>query len=108
MLDALEFIRRFAMHVLPKGFVRIRHYGMLSNKVKPTAIPGISEQLQPGLNQVKNAELPSIKNEAAHNCPCCKKGLMQIMMHFDYRGPPPEILMRLEKTKNNYHLQPAV
>ena len=31
-LDALEFIRRFLLHVLPKGFVRIRHYGLLANR----------------------------------------------------------------------------
>jgi hypothetical protein len=30
-LDACEFIRRFLLHVLPDGFVRIRHYGLLSN-----------------------------------------------------------------------------
>jgi hypothetical protein len=30
-LDALEFIRRFLLHVLPHGFVRIRHYGLLAN-----------------------------------------------------------------------------
>ncbi len=30
-LNALEFIRRFLMHVLPRGFVRIRHYGFLAN-----------------------------------------------------------------------------
>ena len=30
-LDAIEFVRRFLMHVLPSGFVRIRHYGMLAN-----------------------------------------------------------------------------
>ena len=29
-----EFIRRFLMHVLPKGFVKIRHYGLLSNRTK--------------------------------------------------------------------------
>lgn len=28
-LTQSEFIRRFALHILPKGFVRIRHYGML-------------------------------------------------------------------------------
>jgi hypothetical protein len=33
-LDASEFIRRFAMHILPKGFVRIRHYGILSSTSK--------------------------------------------------------------------------
>ena len=33
-LGALEFIRRFLLHVLPKGFVRIRHYGFLANRVR--------------------------------------------------------------------------
>ncbi len=31
-LDILEFIRRFLLHVLPRGFVRIRHYGLLANR----------------------------------------------------------------------------
>ncbi len=30
-LDGVEFIRRFLMHVLPNGFMRIRHYGFLAN-----------------------------------------------------------------------------
>jgi len=33
-IRGVEFIRRFLMHVLPKGFIRIRHYGLLSNRVK--------------------------------------------------------------------------
>ena len=32
-LKAIEFIRRFLLHVLPAGFVRIRHYGFLANRV---------------------------------------------------------------------------
>ena len=32
-LKATEFIRRFLLHVLPSGFVRIRHYGFLANRV---------------------------------------------------------------------------
>ena len=32
-LKAIEFIRRFLLHVLPTGFVRIRHYGFLANRV---------------------------------------------------------------------------
>ena len=34
ILENEEFIRRFLMHVLPKGFVKIRHYGLLSNRTK--------------------------------------------------------------------------
>ena len=33
-LDAVEFLRRFFIHVLPKGFVRIRHFGLLSNRFR--------------------------------------------------------------------------
>jgi hypothetical protein len=32
-LMAIEFIRRFLLHILPAGFVRIRHYGFLANRV---------------------------------------------------------------------------
>lgn len=33
-LEAVEFVRRFLMHVIPSGFVRIRHYGLLSNRYR--------------------------------------------------------------------------
>jgi hypothetical protein len=38
-LDAVEFLRRFFLHVLPKGFVRIRHYGLLSNRFRKQLLP---------------------------------------------------------------------
>ena len=38
-LDTDEFIRRFLIHVLPSGFHRIRHYGLLSNKARTVALP---------------------------------------------------------------------
>jgi hypothetical protein len=37
-LDAWEFVRRFAMHIVPHRFVRIRHYGILSNRRKKEAL----------------------------------------------------------------------
>jgi hypothetical protein len=37
-LEPTEFIRRFLMHVLPKGFVKIRHYGIFSNRTKRVKI----------------------------------------------------------------------
>ena len=43
-LEAIEFVRRFLLHVLPSGFVRIRHYGLLANWVMPGeagAVPGV-------------------------------------------------------------------
>jgi len=37
-LSVFEFIRRFLMHVLPKGFFKIRHFGLLSNRNKKTKL----------------------------------------------------------------------
>ena len=38
-LKANEFLRRFFLHVLPRGFVRIRHYGLLSNRYRKQCLP---------------------------------------------------------------------
>ena len=38
-LDAEEFLRRFFLHVLPKGFVRIRRYGLLANRFRNRLLP---------------------------------------------------------------------
>ena len=40
-ISAVEFIRRFLLHSLPKGFVRIRHYGFLANRVRVTRLEQI-------------------------------------------------------------------
>ncbi|WP_307342206.1 IS91 family transposase, partial [Metabacillus malikii] len=37
-MKGIEFIRRFLMHILPKGFVKIRHYGLLANRNKKTKL----------------------------------------------------------------------
>jgi len=44
-LDEHEFIRRFLLHVLPKGFVRIRHYGLLANRTRKQKIERCRELL---------------------------------------------------------------
>jgi len=53
-----EFIRRFLIHVLPSGFHRIRHYGLLSNRASREVIPRIREYLQikPAPPQTKEPE----------------------------------------------------
>ena len=43
-LSAVEFIRRFLMHILPKGFMKVRHYGLLSNSVRGKKI-GLMKRL---------------------------------------------------------------
>ena len=47
-LHAHTFIKRFLMHVLPSGFVRIRHYGVLANRCKATTLPLCRQALGQG------------------------------------------------------------
>ena len=37
-IPAEEFLRRFLQHVLPKGFVKVRHYGLLANRERETKL----------------------------------------------------------------------
>jgi len=85
-LDALEFIRRFAMHILPKAFVRIRHYGILSSTTKAKCAVQIKEQLPKILKTQSNRPLPQAYNPK--ECPCCKKETMLAILRFNRRGPP--------------------
>ena len=70
----MEFIRRFSLHILPRGFVRIRHYGILSGTSKGVAIPVIRRQLLGEHNPLV--------------CPCCKKETMVTLQVLAKRGPP--------------------
>ena len=90
-LPAAEFIRRFAMHILPRGFVRIRHYGLLSNKIKESALSQIRGQLGQVNPVIITNEIIQINDlPAGYTCPCCKKGIMIRVLDFDFRGPPPQ------------------
>lgn len=75
-----------AMHILPKGFVRIRHYGILSSTSKTAYAVIIKEQL-PALPELKNAK-PKREIYNPLKCPCCKKETMQTLLRFNRRGPP--------------------
>jgi len=87
-LDAMEFIRRFSLHVLPKGFVRIRHYGICSSSAKIKSGEIIKAQLP---DPVQLPEPVSKAPPVIYNpkqCPCCKKETMERVMQFNRRGPP--------------------
>ncbi len=69
-LDAHEFIRRFLIHVLPKGFHRIRHYGLLASGVKADNLARARKLLDaaaPAPEPRGAASDPATPNP----CPCC-------------------------------------
>lgn len=89
-LEALEFIRRFTLHILPKGFVRIRHYGILSSTSKKVTLPEINLQLRQ-----RPQPAPEPRKLKAYNpkiCPCCKTETMVTIEILPKRGPPPAVL----------------
>ncbi len=82
-ITAVEFIRRFLLHSLPKRFVRIRHYGFLANRNRSanlTAIRqlmGLSEPLDKPVAPVE-VVMQQLTGIDITICPCCKKGKMQL------------------------------
>ena len=84
-LEAVEFIRRFLLHVLPRGFVRIRHYGFLSNRLrqKKLALARSLIEAQKPKTALEGGGEPSIDgkdqdgtSEHERRCASCKKGRM--------------------------------
>ena len=82
VLSHEEFIRRFAMHILPKRFVKIRHYGLLSSTWKREKLKILQQKLgiQPKEKLPPKAFQPK--------CSCCKVGNLVTIATFDLRGPP--------------------
>jgi Putative transposase/Transposase zinc-binding domain len=86
-LDVDEFIRRFLIHVLPKGFHRIRHYGLLAGSNRAETIADVREllNLDPSAAEETATEETSETDPAqllARPCPCCG-GRMFIIETFD-------------------------
>ena len=72
-LDAVEFIRRFLLHVLPSGFVKIRHFGFLSNRTPRVMVARCREFLPPW-----TAPQEMIQPYEAV-CPVCQVGHLHVI-----------------------------
>jgi Putative transposase/Transposase zinc-binding domain len=82
-LDAVEFLRRFMQHVLPAGFVRIRQFGFLANRVRKKKLELCRVLLsprQPALIDSPNGV--DAQGEDPHRCPTCKLGQMIVIELF--------------------------
>lgn len=74
-MPGVEFLRRFSMHILPKGFVKIRYYGILSNHFgKQTAMYRTSKE-NPEKESVQQ-RIQRLTGFDVYKCPYCKKGHM--------------------------------
>ena len=80
-LPAEAFLRRFLLHVLPRGFVRIRHYGLLANAVRRQRIAlcrnllGVPGKTAPPAPPESWVELLlRLTGKDVTRCPCCGDG----------------------------------
>jgi hypothetical protein len=94
-LAAVEFIRRFLLHVLPSSFVKIRYYGFMANRCRreklarcrellghgpPATAEGQPEQIVPTAEVTD--ETPKVR------CPVCQKGTMHIIRQLERQQGP--------------------
>jgi hypothetical protein len=88
-LDATEFIRRFLLHVLPAGFVKIRHFGLLANRNRRQALAMCRSHLHAVTSD--NSALLSEPQTSALNrsCPQCKCGTLHVVSRCSAAEMPP-------------------
>jgi len=104
-LDTHEFIRRFLMHVLPKGLHRIRHYGFLANATRAANIAKVRELLSvaPRMQEPESSQAPAADQACAspRPCPCCG-GRMLIIEFFEpgcepkHRPSPTPLVVKID------------
>jgi hypothetical protein len=97
-LGTAEFVRRFALHVLPERFVKIRHYGLLGNRGRDERLARARELLgvPPPAERKDAVEAPDAASvdKPAPRCPYCQRtGLVALG-----EVPPGSPLTRLDSS----------
>ena len=88
-----EFLRRFLLHLLPRGFMRIRNFGFLANRRRATLLPLCFRLLSSSEKQEPSAASPSTgETLSLWNCPVCG-GTMRVVERLSaaqllLRSPP--------------------
>jgi hypothetical protein len=84
-LEAVEFIRRFLLHVLPSGFVHIRHFGFLANCKRKeklalcrSLLPARRTDIEASAGSPSDGDSTTAE-EVSHRCPVCKTGRLIVI-----------------------------
>ena len=91
-LTANEFIRRFLLHALPRGFHRIRHYGLLASGTRKRNLERARQLL--AVASPATADMPVEPTDPRPPCPCCGGQMIIIEIlerRYQPRAPPPVV-----------------
>ena len=77
-LGVEEFLRRFLLHVLPRGFVRIRHFGLLANAQRRRTIACAQQRLGVTTSLPSADTAPAAEVDRTR-CPLCHQGHWQVV-----------------------------
>jgi len=100
-LDGHEFMRRFLFHILPQRFVKIRHYGLMSNRCRNTKLLLCKKLLKVKLAQEQYGKarltvaeiLLKLTGKDITLCPCCRAGkMLRGTMLYPRNCSPPQVL----------------
>ena len=94
-LSGSEFIRRFLLHVLPKGFMRIRYFGYLANRQRQEKLAHcrrlLGEAVPPPVpDSSPEPPAPHAANDEHAEpvvCPACQQGALRIVFQWDRYSP---------------------
>jgi hypothetical protein len=79
-LSGAELLRRFLLHVLPKGFMRVRHYGFLANRCRARRLPEIRAALAAPPAATAQAEEAGARAPFdGYPCPKCRAGRLRVI-----------------------------
>jgi hypothetical protein len=91
-LEAVEFIRRFLLHVLPSGFVKIRHFGFLSNRNRQIMVQHCRDLLPSAW------AIPPLIERPEPRCPVCGIGHLRLVEWSRTMQSPAAALQQHEET----------
>jgi hypothetical protein len=94
-LEIDEFLRRFLLHIVPRGFMRIRHFGLLANRTRRGTLTQCRDlldqpQIEPARPESVAVLLHRLTGVDLSRCPVCRDGRMQITAIVVSWIPPPD------------------
>ena len=78
-LSGEELIRRFLLHILPKRFMRVRHYGFLANRCREAKLAQIRQAIGQAEERTKETEPAGSEPYDPYCCPHCGEGRLRVV-----------------------------